>query len=227
MRYAIYIPGDGTANDQKLVDVGLGQFKVNAAFIETGDGPDGKRGVVISWPDRYDPRSTMPYLPDHQTWFPAAARDGMPAGRFWIGFDKLSPLTPDNCATGQFKGYNTVLGDGQTYVIPAAAQFPSDITIGDHGQPIYAIQERYQGLLIESSQWAHFLESIDQNQTGTTIDGAVVDYLARMLQLNYGRLIPDVIEHLGLFTPNAIFRALLAATAGMISSETEGAASNV
>ncbi len=220
MLFNIFIPGDGLPNEQKLAAVGLPQFMPNAAGLETLSGPDGKRGVVFCWPAK-DPASIRGYLPNQQTWTPAAARDGLPAGRFWLGMENRSPLAPDDCVTGQFKGYGTVLGDGQTWIVPAAAHLPQDIEIGDHCQPIYHVQERFAGLVAESREWANF---IHDDSEGVSIDAKVIDYLTRILQLNYGRLIPDVIERLELFKPNALFRALLAATSGMISSEPEGAA---
>lgn len=224
MLFNIYIPGDGLPDETKLIRVGLAQFTRNAFGFETPTGPDGKCGVVFGWPDPRDPRSVRGYLPSQQTWFPAAERDGLPAGRFWVGLENQSPLTPGDCATGQFKGYQVILGDGRPWIVPAAARLPQDIRIGDHGLPIYHVQERYAGLLAESQEWTDYVHSLSADQESVSIDGSVIDYLTRMLQLNYGWLIPDVIEHLGLFTPNALFRALLAATTGMISSETEGAA---
>lgn len=227
MLFNVYIPGDSRLDETKLIDIGLTGFTLNACGFHISSGPDGKRGVCFCWPDPRDPRSIRGYQPDNQTWFPAAERDGLPAGRFWVGLENRFPLTPADCVTGEFPGYETVLGDGKTWIVPAAAQLPKDIEIGDHGAPIYHVQERFEGLWNESREWAEFLQTITADQPSVSINGRVIDYLTRMLQLNYGRLIPDVIDHLELFKPNPLFRALLAATTGMITSETEGVTEHV
>ena len=97
MRFLIYIPrveGDTTPNDEKLAKVGLSNMSQGCAAIPTPAGPDGKPGVVFSWPVPRDPRSTMGYLPNDQEWVPAEAVGELAAKRYWVGFVKGSLPTP-------------------------------------------------------------------------------------------------------------------------------------
>lgn len=219
MRFAIYIPGDGKIDEQKLRDVGLPLLAAGCSGIPTTSGPDGKPGVVFSWPTN-DPRSTIAYLPDNQTWIPATVSDDRPANRYWVGFTNNAPPTPGDLAWGQqFSGSEVKLGDGNMWLIPEAGMLTKSCRLNDDGSWGYYVAQKFQAYWDESCQWFQLL-------TGAMLDGedrlsvpaSCCDYLCRALSINY-RLTPEVVSHLSLFNTNTIIPALSVTVSGITINE--------
>lgn len=221
MRFLIYIPsvpGVVTPNDEKLTAVGLPALAAGCASITTPQGPDGKSGVVFSWPTN-DPRSTMGYLPDIQEWIPAEAVGDLPEKRYWVGFVKGFPPTPQDLAwPNQLDGELVTLGDGRAWKIPAAGMLPknSRYTAGTWG---WAVQEEFEAYWEESCQWYMDLitKQLSEDQT-TTVGAECCDYLTRALSMNY-RITPEVVSHLKLFSTRTIGPALIATISGITIAE--------
>lgn len=215
MRFAIYIPGDDLPDEQKLVFVGLPHLARNAAGIGTGEGPDGKPGIVFSWPDPKNPRSTMPYLPNQQEWIPAVERDGLPARRYWVGFDKLSPPTPSDLAWArQMEGGPVVMGDGRMWNIPAAGKLPKDYVLQENGMPAEVVQDRFVKFWERSQEWYDWMVGIDYDKPDIEWNADVWRFIEDALSLNY-MLTPEVISWLRLVNTDSRGRAVLAAMGGL------------
>jgi len=220
MRFLIYIPnveGDVTPQDEKLSKVGLAALSQGCATIATAAGPDGKPGVVFSWPTS-DPRSTMGYLPDAQEWIPAEAIGDYAAKRYWVGFVIGSMPTPRDLAHPQMlEGDEVALGDGRMWIIPAAATLPKTSRyIGGHWG--WVVQSEFESYWNESSQWYFDLVTRELEDGQTTVSADCCDYLTRALGMNY-RLTHEVVSHLGLFNTRTIGPALLATVHGLTLRE--------
>lgn len=224
MRFLIYIPnvpGDVTPNDEKLSKVGLPALAQGCATITTSAGPDGKPGVVFSWPTS-DPRSTMGYLPEIQEWIPAEAVGDLAEKRYWVGFVKGLLPTPQELSRpmlleGDGDSRGTVLGDGRKWVIPAAGMLPKRSRYTSKGWGWEVVQQ-FEAYWEESCQWYTDLITKDISDGQTTVAANCCDYLTRALSMNY-RLTPEVVSHLGLFTTRTIGPALLATIHGITIRE--------
>ena len=218
MRFLIYIPGDGTSSEQKLVDVGLPTLAQGCSAIATPAGPDGKPGVVFSWPTS-DPRSTMGYLPDIQEWIPAEAVGDLAEKRYWVGFVKGLLPTPQELSRpmlleGDDDSRGTVLGDGRKWVIPAAGMLPKRSRYTSKGWG-WEVVKQFEAYWDESCQW--YLElatKVLSDDRKTTVSADCCDYLTRALSLNY-MVTPEVVSHLGLFNTLTIGPALKATIQGI------------
>ena len=217
MRFLIYIPGDGTSDEQKLVSAGLPALASGCSAIATPAGPDGKPGVVFSWPTS-DPRSTMGYLPVIQEWIPAEAVGDLPEKRYWVGFVKGALPTPHDLAhLNQLDGDQVTLGDGRAWKMPAAAMLPKTSRYTSAGWG-WKIQEGYEAYWDESCQWYLDLITKQMDDGQTTVAANCCEYLTRALSMNY-RLTPEVVSHLGLFNTRTIGPALLATVHGITIRE--------
>lgn len=217
MRFLIYIPnvpGDVTPNDEKLVKVGLSALSQGCATIATPAGPDGKPGVVFSWPTS-DPRSTMGYLPDSQEWIPAVERDGLAVGRYWVGFNKLSPPTPADLAWArQMEGGPVVMGDGRLWKIPAAGMLPKDYVLKSNGMPVEEVQSRFIKFWERSQEWYDWMVGLDYDKPDIEWNAEVWRFIEDALSLNY-MLTPEVVSWLRLINTDSRGRAMLAAMGGL------------
>ncbi len=217
MRFLIYIPsieGDVTPQDEKLTKVGLPALARGCATIATPQGPDGKPGVVFSWPTN-DPRSVMGYLPALQEWIPAAAVGDLKESRYWVGFVKNLPPTPQDLAwPNQLEGDAIALGDGRTWTIPAAGMLPKSSRYTSEGWG-WSVLKEFEDYWNDSCQW--YLELITKQISDdgqTTVAASCCDYLTRALSMNY-MLTPEVVSHLGLFNTRTIGPALRATVHGI------------
>ncbi len=133
-RFFIYIPGNDIADPKKLDGVGLSHLKPGANFITAPEGPDGARGVVISWPNTS--RGPVAYLPAEQDWTECRGH--------WLGFTKGSPPTPRDLALPQqFEGISVPLGDGNSWLIPSAGKLPKKCERDDNGEWYFAVRDRF------------------------------------------------------------------------------------
>jgi len=218
MRFLIYIPsieGDITPKDEKLSKVGLSALSQGCATIATAAGPDGKPGVVFSWPDPRDPRSTQGYLPDIQEWIPAVERDGMAARRYWVGFNKLSPPTPAELQwSRQMEGGSVVMGDGKAWNIPAAGMLPKDYVLQENGMPVEVVQSRFTEFWERSQAWYDWMVGLDIDKPEIEWNVEVWRFIEDALSLNY-MITPEVVSSLRLINSDSRGQAMLAAMGGM------------
>ena len=218
MRFLIYIPGDDRTDTAKLAAVGLASLTDGCSMIGTPSGPDGKPGVVFSWPTS-DPRSLMGYRAEIQEWIPAEAAGDYPEKRYWVGFVKGLPPTPQDLAKslileGDDDSRGTLLGDGNMWVIPAAGMLPKRSRYTSKGWGWEVIQQ-FEAYWNESCKWYLELSTkqMDENRK-MTVGADCCEYLTRALSLNY-MLTPEVVSHLGLFNTLTIGPALKATIHGI------------
>lgn len=222
-RFFIYIPGDDRSDPKKLDAVGLSHLKAGANFLPATKGPDGTRGVVLSWPN--DPRGPVAFIPDMQNWIPAVPRNDLPAGRYWVGFWKSSKPTPSDLAWGkQFEGGAVTLGDGREWNIPAAGMLPTEYSLSpDTGLPVELIHEQFRDYWEESQKYFEWfvrgIAELEENADPVLkCDASVWMFIEKALSLNY-MLTPEVIDHLKLINSDTRGRIVFAAMGGLQVSE--------
>lgn len=214
MRFAIYIPGDSVANEQKLTSVGLGHLARGCSCTPAPVGPDGKGGVVFSWPTN-DPRSVLSYLPGQQEWIPAVAHGDQLAARYWVGFINGARPTPKDLQYAtQFDGGYVVMGDGRQWNIPAAGMLPKDVVLEADGRPVEQVQAAFVEFWEQSQHWFDWLMECDFDNPEAEWDVRIWELLERALCMNY-MLTREVISHLRLITTLTRATAVLAVMGGL------------
>ncbi len=161
-------------------------------------GPDGKSGMIVN------PR-TMPhgetqdglYRPDSQTW------ECEPSGRYWLGTSNTFPPQPcDLERPKMISGDSVTLGDGNSWVVPQAVQWPEKAT---RFPAVLRLRDgrwqrdpvaRYRGLC-ELAEI--LLGEIADDGTVKRDDSWLIEQCAEILGVNY-RIGPIECSVLGLFT---------------------------
>lgn len=196
MHFQIYIPGVVGADPQHLVAVGLESLTLRAQFLEVLTGPDKRSGMLAGWMGGRTRQ--IAYRPDQQTWTPAVAFDGMPAGRYWIGFWNDSPPTPEDLQRDYaYPGAKVRLGDERQWLLPRAYELPAEMIRADDGTWKYETQRKFHAFRLESLDWHRRLMDAEE---GESIRWApVAEFVERALAINY-RITPEVVNQLRLFT---------------------------
>lgn len=222
MRFLIYIPGDDRSDQNKLADVGLPSLVPGCSMIPTLQGPDGKSGIVFSWPTS-DPRSLVGYQPEFQEWIPAEATGDLAEKRYWVGFVKGLLPTPQDLAKpmlleGDDDSRGTLLGDGHKWIIPAAGMLPKRSRYTSKGWS-WEVIKQFEAYWNESCRWYLELATKELSEDRkTTVSADCCEYLTRALALNY-MVTPEVVSHLGLFNTLTIGPALKATIHGIAVRE--------
>lgn len=220
--YQIYIPGKRGQNPQNLADVGLADFVDNSNWMDEPIGPDDNGGCLVSWPTPQQVAAGfgMIYQPDRQDWLPAVAFDGLPAGRYWIGFWKDADPTPDELARAyRYKGRKCQLGDGNGWLFPEPNELPSEMIRDDDGSWKFELQRRFHDYALDCDQWLTKLATSDDVTTINYYD--VADFVEKSLRLNY-RITSEVVNRLRLFTRDNIATPLLAVCGATALAESHG-----
>lgn len=224
-RFFIYIPGDDRADPRKLDAVGLKHLKAGANFIPAPEGPDGKRGVVISWP--HNSNGPVAFMSQQQEWFPSDADGTLAAGRYWIGFTKGALPTPvDLVRDAQFNGSLVTLGDGFQWRIPAAGMLPKKSQRDSSGTWSFVVRQQFAQYWQDSCEWRTVLACIFANsgeaiaERMISVNANCCDYLTRALSINY-LIVPEIVSRLELFGTDTILPALLATVDGAVINEQE------
>ena len=164
--------------------------------------PSTTTGVMCTWYDM--PHNTAAnrerradYLPDEQTWIPAALRPPLSAlppplgaGRYWVGVWNNSPPSPaDLRRSTAMRGHDVTLGDGQQWTIPALNMIPRSFRRNAHTGEVE---------LIPLKQYDSFAQTIeDWFQAAVAADGVKTlaehwDLAVFLLKQNY-RLTDELI----------------------------------
>lgn len=209
MHFQLYIPDELIGEPQLLERVGLSDFVQGAEFLTTGEGPGpilARPGQIVAW--RKPGKAAIGYQPAVQTWFPAVARDGLEAGRYWIGLWNEHTLTPADIARPYPKPGRTVtLGDGQEWLLPIAKELPADLILQDDGSWRYEVQRQFHAFYLGYLRW---LAIFGQAQDGDTFEFAdAAEFVLQALRINY-RLLPEIASRLRLFTTENVSPALFA-----------------
>lgn len=183
-----------------------------ALFCPVGKGPGGGRGMIVAWTPAGHAR--IGFRPDAQQWQRAVPRDGLAAGRYWIGFDRDTPPTPaDLKRPYQSPGAWVQLGDGRDWLMPRPEELPREFILQDDGTPRFAVQRRYHDFYVESLRWRQFFADAKPNATYEYAD--LCEFALAGLAVNY-RLTIELAHALKLFIaagashPQSIVRAAFA-----------------
>lgn len=132
-RFFYYLPGDGEMNEERLRGAGLADvFDVDPAGkappfekARLNRGPDGGPGWLVA----REQLGGLVYRPDkgNQSWCLA------PGGACWIGWDPASPPRPQDLVRSGADGLPAELGDGNTWMLPAAELMPLIRTLQPDG----------------------------------------------------------------------------------------------
>lgn len=142
-----------------MTNVGLSDLIGNAAPQRSG-GPDGQDGFIVSWPVPGDAETG--YKPDRQTWIKAAPRDGLEAGRYWVGiWNDKKPTQKDLKRTYQYSGKKVALNDGNEWLIPSARELPTEMILADDGTFKFEVQRKYHDMYNETMGWAELIRKDD------------------------------------------------------------------
>lgn len=207
--FAIYIPGRCRNDESALHDVGAGwaiDRSVNAMYTDVlGNGPDGGSGKLVSFDHRklYVPGQIAFIDLETQRWEKAAACDGQPEGRYWIGLPKDRKPGPDELQRDDLAdGLPIMLRDRCEWVAPVVEYLPKRLKLNrSTGEEVKAPREEDKPLVTRTNAMLELLLSEEfQNRVR---DERVVDiprglaYAAMVLGKNY-RVNLDLIDMLDL-----------------------------
>lgn len=218
--FQLFLPAPAASEPRSLEAAGLADFVDNASFLRVSKGPTGERGNLVFWqqPGR-SPR--FGYRPDQQEWVSAKAWSGLPAGRYWIGFDKESPLGPETLKrVYQHRGRRLTLGDGREWLIPSARELPQDLILADDGSLRFEPQRRFHDFCLEVDRWETNVSQAYGDENAEFDFLAVFQFVMQALRLNY-RMLPEVSNHLRLVSKETVFSVLLAAL-GIVPPKGDG-----
>lgn len=159
-------------------------------------GPGGLPGQLVTWND--DPV----YLPESQTWFQSRQ------GSYWYGWNG-QPSPESLRRSHQVGGAVWLMGDGQDWMLPKAANLPQTIDLDAEGKLIRVPTALTKSFAPKAAEALAACLDFARNQTGKfpwSIEQRF-SYLCEALAVNY-RLVPDVIARLGLILDDQIFRLI-------------------
>ncbi|MDE2100762.1 MAG: hypothetical protein KGL39_26185 [Patescibacteria group bacterium] len=206
MHFQLYIPHPPGPSAGLLEQAGLADFVAGAESLDVEKGPDGNRGVVFAW--RRPGQAQMGYQPAKQTWLPAVPRDGLAAGRYWLGIWNDSAPTPADIARPYPRpGRSIELADGNPWLLPIAKELPADLILQDDGSWKFEIQRRFHAFYIEHLRWAELFVNASE---GTTYEFAeAANFVLSALRINY-RLVPELASHVRLLNTDNVTACLFA-----------------
>lgn len=213
MHYLIYLPQGVGRNSEGLQAVGLGDLlrkdEEGPRFADlTGAGPDETTGTLVGFGN-----AQTVYRADSQKWIPAPPdeRRQLVKGRYWIGFDLASPVTPvDLARQKQIHGLPYPLGDGNPWRIPNMANLPHRYALGESGtfEDLPTIEARP---LFDRMMWAyrHMVDHYSKDQE-FDMDESIY-YCCEMLAVNY-RITPEIAGLLQLLDDSSVPTIMAATT---------------
>lgn len=211
MHFLLYIPDVQTSDPAHLERVGLGDLVQGATFLNEGEGPDGRGGMVIAWGSGGRPPQRHYFSAAEQTWVNAVAWDGLDPYRYWVGVWNDAPPTPGDLRRPyQERGVPFAMGDGNEWNLPKFRELPRDIILADDGTPRFEVQRRYHTLWHESLTWYSRFAAAGDDFTFKWSEGFA--FVCRAMAINY-RIVPELVSHLRLLSTDTLFLAMLAITA--------------
>lgn len=207
MHFQIFVPA--TTSPKALEAVGLSGIAAGAMHAEIACGPGGLGGMLFSWDDRIE------FRPELTRWIESAARPGLARGAYHVGIWLDSPPCAADLQRGHvFDGCGVKLGDGGTWIVPAAGRLPRRFRLRpEDGRHEFQVRDEFAKFWRESAEWYRlFMESAERG--GITLDEDAWRYAYDALSLNY-RLTPEVDDELRLFDTSAIIDALRATIDGI------------
>lgn len=206
----IYIPGRHGQNPEMLRDVGLGALLTSddsgpsfAAVINNG--PDGGAGALAFWDALSQDRVPRPTInKESQVWQAAKPCGDLQAGRFWLGYEKSRPPTPECLSRRhQHPGEAVTLNDGNEWLIPVARQLPRVLGLDESGNVGSRVDDSYREFFEQAYAIFDLFDLTgDGNATLPHKDG--YEFASLALSINY-RVNRDVCDFLGLIGTKSLF----------------------
>ena len=205
MHYLIFIPNKSAANQQHLIDAGLGDLlrpddEAPLCGDLIGPGPGDLPGQIWAWGD-----AIPAYLPDQQTW------TADPLGRYWLGITTADRPRPAELVRKRFvEGLGTILNDGHEWIIPNVVRLPTVFGLDANAQPTRVAHPRYKKFVDECG-WA-FQAVVDVLLNKTEPDWQrSLDFVVMALAINY-RINREIAIHLGILDESILHTLMAKAT---------------
>lgn len=176
-------------------------------------------GVIVAW--RKPGKIEIGYQPARQTWLPAVQQGELAAGRYWVGLwnadpqdafappNGLGPITPADLARPYPQAGTAVeLGDGRSWILPAAKELDAVMKLADDGSWKFEVQRRFNAFYVEYVNWFRFFLDWKDGESSLPYAGAA-DFVLKALQINY-RLVPELVGPLELFSKSTVLKAMFA-----------------
>ncbi len=184
------------------------------------EGPDGKQGRVFTWIDPTKVR--IGYVPDDQTWIPAAQNGELETGRYWVGFWNDDPPTEKDLRRPDHRRGNFIeLGNGESWLITTPDTLDRYAKLESDGSLAWCVDERWNWLVtdLQKRRAESVIQQGEDKDTVTVLFDIQEDipFLVRLLQVNY-RITPEVCSHLKLFVEQPV-RKIIAALMGLTLKE--------
>lgn len=205
----IYLPKGTDASPTSLARLGLAELlEPGIAPLGVSPGPktpDSGRGTLVFFDNPQRPDLHAPRVIDleKQDWTAAPPDGDLPAGRYWIGYERASPPGPEDLVRRViFDGEAVILCDSRPWVVPIAPYLPrlltrNSLTGVEETKPAPHHREfccRADDLL------RHFLSNEFRERvmsTGHLTIPRGLEFAAQSLSKNY-RVNADVVDALGL-----------------------------
>jgi hypothetical protein len=202
--FLIFVPGRGTGCKADLEKIGIGDLVDGTQSSTAIDvGPDGGPGVVWGWELQSD--TIVPqYKPEQQTWHQSEEIGEWKEGRYWFGFYKDRPVTPEKLLRKKiFQSMEIELGDGNHWQVPIAAYLPHNWGLKGRkiAEPFSEYSEKAEKYFVIFCE--HKPEEIVKVDDG-------FGFCCEGLGLNY-RITPDIVDALNLID-DTIFGVFAAAS---------------
>jgi hypothetical protein len=208
MHFLIFVPRQDGGRLPTLADAGLADFAAGAMHFDLAVGPGKRAGVLFGWVKATDAAKDFGYFPDRQTWI-----ESKPAGQYWLGLWKGSAPTPAELLRPfPFRGSAVALGDGNAWIVPAAAKLPKTTApeLDEHGNPKFTLDARFARYWQLSERYFAELADADFTLGEIEVDAGLWHFAVEALRMNY-RLVPELVAHLGLLAPSDLLTVLAAA----------------
>jgi len=222
MNPLIYIPGQVVRKRETLLAIGLGSMldsHVSACWNDVFEhGPDGQAGQIVFFDCPHAPHTSSPrgLNLETQEWREAAKCGDLARGRYWIGWDKKNPPSPEDLIRSKTVPSESVpLLDGEEWEIAVASFVPHRRGIDmETGEEIRVPQAQFATYADECKVWEAFF--MDFGQTAGDLVGRVLNlkggfkFCVDSLAINY-RVNSDLIDGLQLIGDTEVFRIIVAA----------------
>jgi len=222
MNPLIYIPGQAIRSDDTLKGLGLGSLldpDVSPLWADVhANGPDGGRGLLVFFDCPHTPRTSSPtgLNLEAQVWHEAAKSQELPRGRFWIGWDKANPPTPQDLRKSKATpGELVELLDNREWEVAVASFVPHRRGIDvETGEEIRLPQSQFAPYVDQCRFWEAFFNESDQTpedlvDTLLTLPGGM-RFAVDALAMNY-RITTELADGLELLGDRQVFDIILAA----------------
>lgn len=222
MNPLIYIPGQHPRTDETLKALGLGPMlddSVSCMWADAlGGTPDGQRGLLVFFDC---PMATHTCSPrginlEAQEWREAAKCGDLERGRFWIGWNRENPPTPEDLVrTDTTPGESIQLLDRNYWEIAVQSFVPHRRGIDlETGREVRRPQTAFKPFVDRCKELEE--QFLSEDKDAIEIEGETIRmpgdfaFCSQALAINY-RIVPDLVDALELVGDEELFHIVTAA----------------